>query len=251
MADRSKIEWTQATWNPITGCSKVSAGCKNCYAERLALRLQAMGNARYSNGFKVTLHEDLLELPKRWREPRLVFVNSMSDLFHEDVPVEFIKRVFATMRDCPQHTFQVLTKRSERLRELGRLLYWPRNVWMGVSIEDARVLYRVFDLQTVAATVRFLSCEPLIGPLDDLPLDGIHWVIVGGESGPRARPIRQEWVLSVLKQCLEKGVAFFFKQWGGVRKDLTGRELNGRTYDEMPDWPAMPGRMAQREPVSA
>jgi len=240
MADHSKIEWTQATWNPVTGCSKVSTGCKRCYAARLAARLQAMGNARYRNGFEVTLHPDLIELPKRWREPRLIFVNSMSDLFHERVPLEFIERVFSTMQACPQHTFQVLTKRSARLRQLSGHLSWPPNVWMGVSVENARVMHRIHDLLCVPAAVRFLSCEPLLGPLEDLPLDGIHWVIVGGESGPGARPMKAEWVESILRQCRKANVPFFFKQWGGVRKDLTGRKLNGRTYDEMPECSTAP-----------
>ena len=234
MADRSKIEWTQATWNPVTGCSKVSAGCKNCYAERMALRLQAMGNARYRNGFAVTLHEDLLDLPKFWHKPRLVFVNSMSDLFHEHVPVEFIQKVFAVMQACPQHTFQVLTKRSKRLRELAGLLPWPPNVWVGVTVENASVMHRIDDLRMVPAAVRFVSCEPLLGPLDAMNLGGIHWVIVGGESGPGARPMRVEWIRSILRQCRSWNVPFFFKQWGGVRKDLTGRQLDGRTYDEIP-----------------
>lgn len=234
MAYRSHIEWTEATWNPVTGCSKVSAGCKYCYAERLALRLQAMGNTRYRNGFRVTLHHDLIEMPKRWREPRRIFVNSMSDLFHEQVPLDFIQRVFATMRECPQHTFQVLTKRSLRLRELAGDVEWAPNIWMGVSVEDARVIRRIDDLKAVPAAVRFLSCEPLIGPLDNLPLAGIHWVIVGGESGPGARPMRIEWIRSLYRQCRSADVPFFFKQWGGVRKDLAGRTLNGRTYDEMP-----------------
>jgi protein gp37 len=251
MGANSSIEWTEATWNPVTGCSKVSAGCKNCYAERLALRLQAMGNARYRNGFKVTLHPDLLELPKRWREPRLIFVNSMSDLFHEQVPVEFIQRVFVTMRDCPQHTFQILTKRGARLSKLAGEIEWPRNVWMGVSVEDARVVHRVRDLRAVPAAVRFLSCEPLIGPLDDLPLDGIHWVIVGGESGPGARPMRIEWIRSIFRQCRKAKVPFFFKQWGGVRKDLTGRELGGRIYDEMPRLPAVSQHEERPELVPA
>jgi len=237
MADNSSIEWTEATWNPVTGCSKVSAGCRNCYAERLALRLQAMGNSRYRNGFKVTLHPDLLNLPGRWREPRMVFVNSMSDLFHEQVPFEFILRVFDTMRACPQHTFQVLTKRSTRLRALSGELPWPPNVWMGVTVENAAVLHRIEDLRVVPAAIRFLSCEPLLGPLDGLSLDGIDWVIVGGESGPGARPMKIEWVRSIFRQCRNAKVAFFFKQWGGVRKDLTGRELCGRTYDEMPRKP--------------
>lgn len=222
------------TWNPVTGCTKVSQGCKHCYAERMARRLEAMGVERYRNGFRVTLHPDAVELPRQWRQPRLVFVNSMSDLFHEDVPLAYIQRVFATMRDCPHHTFQVLTKRGERLAEAAPHLQWPRNVWMGVSVEDARVVSRVRQLQEVPAAVRFLSLEPLIGPLDELPLEGIHWVIVGGESGPHARPMRKEWVTSIFRQCRAARVPFFFKQWGGVRKDLTGRELNGRTYNEMP-----------------
>ncbi len=234
MPTRSNIEWTEMTWNPVTGCTKVSQGCKHCYAERMAKRLEAMGSDRYRNGFQVTLHPDLLDVPRRWRQPRVVFVNSMSDLFHDDIPPAYIERVFATMRDCPHHTFQVLTKRSERLAELAPELPWPENVWMGVSVESARVLNRVRDLQRVPAAVRFLSLEPLIGPLDALPLDGIHWAIVGGESGPKARPMRKDWVTSIFRQCRAARVPFFFKQWGGVRKDLTGRELNGRIYSEMP-----------------
>ncbi len=234
MATHSHIEWTEMTWNPVTGCTKVSQGCKNCYAERMAKRLYAMGNERYHNGFQVTLHEDLINTPLRWRQPRVVFVNSMSDLFHESVPLDFIQRVFATMEACPQHTFQVLTKRSERLRRLSLHLPWPKNVWMGVSVENESVIHRIPDLQAVPAYVRFLSLEPLIGPLNHLPLEGIHWAIVGGESGPGARNMSIDWVESIFHQCQNAGVAFFFKQWGGVRKDLTGRELHGRTYDEMP-----------------
>jgi len=234
VAANSHIEWTEATWNPVTGCTKVSAGCKNCYAERLALRLQAMGNARYRNGFKVTLHEDLIDLPKRWREPRLIFVNSMSDLFHEQVPLEFVRSVFATMDECPNHTFQILTKRSSRLRKLASQLDWPPNVWIGVSVEDSRVLSRTDDLRMVPAAVRFLSCEPLIGSLAGIDLTGIHWVIVGGESGWGARPMKTEWIREIFRACRKHNVPFFFKQWGGVRKDLTGRKLGGRTYDEMP-----------------
>ena len=234
MPTRSNIEWTEMTWNPVTGCTKLSRGCKHCYAERMAKRLKAMGSDRYRNDFRVTLHPDLLDVPRGWRRPRVVFVNSMSDLFHDDIPIAYIQRVFATMRDCPRHTFQVLTKRSERLAELAPQLPWPKNVWMGVSVEDARVLSRVRDLQRVSAAVRFLSLEPLIGPLDALPLEGIHWAIVGGESGPNARPMREEWVTSIFRQCRAARVPFFFKQWGGVRKDLTGRELNGRIYNEMP-----------------
>jgi protein gp37 len=234
MASLSAIEWTELTWNPVTGCMKVSQGCKHCYAERMAKRLKAMGATRYQHGFRPTLHSDLIDAPRKWKRPRLIFVNSMSDLFQDAVPEGFIQRVFETMRQCPQHTFQILTKRSERLRLLGRSPQWPTNVWIGVSVEDARVTNRIVDLAAVPAHVRFLSCEPLIGPLDHLQLDAIHWVIVGGESGPRARPMKREWVESIQRQCARTGVAFFFKQWGGVRKHSTGRELHGRTYDEMP-----------------
>lgn len=194
-----------------------------------------MGSSRYANEFRLTLHRDLIDLPKTWKKSRLVFVNSMSDLFHKTVPTEFIKEVFETMVACPQHTFQILTKRSERLHELRAVLPWPSNVWMGVSVEDSRVMKRVNDLQAVPAQVRFLSCEPLIGPLEKIPLKGIHWVIVGGESGPGARSMNVSWVESIQRQCRKADVAFFFKQWGGVRKDMTGRILHGRTYDEMPD----------------
>ncbi len=234
MATKSAIEWTEMTWNPVTGCSKISAGCKNCYAERMAKRLRAMGVARYQNGFEVTLHEDLLDVPHKWKKPRLVFVNSMSDLFHEKVPFDFIQRVFETMLACPQHTFQILTKRSERMRVLADDLPWPDNVWMGVSVEDEHVRHRIADLQTVPAHVRFLSCEPLIGPLNSLSLEGIHWVIVGGESGPGARPMQKRWVEEIQRQCQAAEVAFFFKQWGGAQKKRNGRMLNGQTFDEMP-----------------
>lgn len=234
MAANSHIEWTEATWNPVTGCSKVSAGCKNCYAERLALRLQAMGNRRYKNGFRITLHEDVIDLPKSWRIPRMIFVNSMSDLFHPDVPLSFIKKVFKTMAECNHHTFQILTKRSDRLAALAPKISWTRNVWMGVSVEDSRVLSRVGDLRRVPAAIRFLSCEPLIGSLVGIDLTDIHWVIVGGESGWRARPMKIEWMRDIFRMCRKHNVPFFFKQWGGVRKDLTGRMLRGRTYDEMP-----------------
>jgi len=235
VATSTHIEWTEMTWNPVTGCSKISAGCKHCYAERMAKRLQAMGSKRYANAFRLTLHPDLVDAPKSGKKPRFVFVNSMSDLFHQNAPTEFIKRIFQTMQECPQHTFQILTKRSERLRQLAGSLPWPSNVWMGVSVEDSRVVNRISDLVQVPAHVRFLSCEPLIGSLDKLPLRGIHWVIVGGESGPGARPMRSEWVESIYNQCRQENIPFFFKQWGGVRKDITGRLLHGRTYDEMPD----------------
>jgi protein gp37 len=234
MADKSHIEWTQATWNPVTGCTKISQGCKNCYAERLAKRLQLMGAYRYRNGFGLTLHPDILELPTKWRKPKLIFVNSMSDLFHKDVPADFISKVFETMANCPQHTFQVLTKRSSRLAALASKLSWPPNVWMGVSVEDSRVTHRIDDLRQVPAAVRFLSVEPLIGSLGTINLGGIHWVIVGGESGPRARRMESTWVEDIFQQCRSASVPFFFKQWGGVRKDLTGRILHNRTYDEMP-----------------
>ncbi|MBK8913275.1 MAG: phage Gp37/Gp68 family protein [Phycisphaerales bacterium] len=234
MATNSKIEWTEMTWNPVTGCTRISEGCRHCYAERMARRLKAMGNARYDEGFSLTLHPDLVDLPRRLRAPRVIFVNSMSDLFHDKVPTDFIRRVFDTMAACPQHTFQVLTKRSARLRALAPELPWPKQVWMGVSVEDQRVTGRIDDIRAIPAHIRFLSCEPLIGPLDDLPLDGISWVIVGGESGPGARPMSASWARSIRSQCRRAGVPFFFKQWGGVRKELRGRELDGRTYDEMP-----------------
>lgn len=230
----SKIEWTEKTWNPVTGCSKVSQGCKHCYAERMAKRLQFMGNPRYTRGFKVTLHDDLIDAPRRWRKPRLVFVNSMSDLFHEQVPIQFIRRLFQTMNDCPHHIFQILTKRSERLLKSAGKVTWSENIWMGVSVEDAQVYHRIADLAKVPAAVRFLSCEPLIGPTENLPLDGIHWVIVGGESGPSARPMKPEWVRSIRRQCRQAKASFFFKQWGGVNKHRNGRTLDNRIYDEMP-----------------
>lgn len=234
MATRSKIEWTHTTWNPVSGCTKISAGCKNCYAERMAMRLKAMGVERYRRGFDVSIHHDLLDQPLVWRQPRLVFVNSMSDLFHEKVPNEFIGRIFETMERCPQHTFQILTKRSKRLLELAASLPWPKNVWMGVTVEDAVAVYRICHLAEVPAAVRFLSCEPLLGPIENIPLNGIDWVIVGGESGPHARSMQPEWVRSLLNQCKQAKVPFFFKQWGGTRKKTTGRLLDGRVYDEMP-----------------
>ncbi len=234
MADKSAIEWTEATWNPTTGCTKISLGCKNCYAERLALRLQAMGNPKYANGFRLTLHEDALDIPLRWKKPRLIFVNSMSDLFHEDIPPDFIRRVFETMQKAHWHIFQVLTKRAERLAELAPQLPWPPNVWMGVTVEEQRYTYRIDLLRTVPAAVRFLSLEPLLGPLPNLNLKGIHWVIVGGESGPGARPMRPEWATDIRDQCLAADVPFFFKQWGGVHKKRAGRLLEGRTWEQMP-----------------
>lgn len=254
MGDKSSIEWTDSTWNPVTGCTKVSPGCKYCYAERLAARLQLMGNPRYQHGFRVTLHPDQLGLPLKWREPRLVFVNSMSDLFHEAIPEKFIRQVFETMVQAHWHIFQILTKRAERLAELAPRLPWPANVWQGVSVENARYCSRVAYLRKVPAAVPFLSVEPLLGPIPHLPLQGIHWVIVGGESGGpleralvgprqagrdgriRLRPKPQSiaWVRSIRDQCLAARVPFFFKQWGGPTAKSGGRVLDGRTWNEVP-----------------
>jgi protein gp37 len=231
---KTSIEWTESTWNPVTGCTKISPGCKHCYAERMALRLQMMGQPNYVNGFKPTLHEHLLTLPLSWRKPQMVFVNSMSDLFHEQVPVKFILRVFEVMRRASWHTFQVLTKRSARLRQLDPEIDWPPNVWMGVSVESERYRFRIDHLRQTCAHVKFLSLEPLLRPLPRLDLQGIQWVIVGGESGPGARPMQKEWVTDIRDQCLAAGIAFFFKQWGGVHKKRAGRVLEGRTWDELP-----------------
>ena len=231
---RSSIEWTEATWNPTTGCDKISPGCKHCYAEVMARRLKAMGQDNYRNGFELTLHPAMLERPLRWRRPQLVFVNSMSDLFHEDVPLVFLQTVFGVMRRASWHTFQVLTKRAERLEELASLLDWPENVWMGVSVEREDYSFRIQHLRRTPARVRFLSLEPLLGSLPRLDLRRIDWVIVGGESGPGARPIEEDWVLDILRQCQAARVPFFFKQWGGRNKKRAGRQLDGRTWDEMP-----------------
>lgn len=235
MAQGSTIEWTEATWNPVTGCTKVSAGCKHCYAERMAKRLRAMGVPQYTNGFRLTLQPDALELPFGWRKPRLIFVNSMSDLFHKAVPLGFIRKVFRVMNGCSQHTFQILTKRPENAARIADQLSWTNNIWLGTSVEDGRVVGRISHLQQIPATIRFLSLEPLLGPLPNLPMDGIHWVIVGGESGPKARGMDASWVRDIRTQCHDQGVRFFFKQWGGVQKCKTGRVLDGRTWDEMPD----------------
>jgi protein gp37 len=232
--DRSKIEWTDATWNPLTGCDKVSPGCAHCYAEVQSARLQRMGQRNYQNGFSLTLHPHMLEQPLRWQRPRTIFVNSMSDLFHAAVPMEYIRRVFQVMVETPRHRYQVLTKRAERLAELAPQLPWPDNVWMGVSVENHRYTHRIDCLRQVPASIRFLSCEPLLGPLHGLDLVGIHWVIVGGESGPGARPMQEDWVRNIKRQCDRDGVAFFFKQWGGVNKKAAGRLLDGQTWDGMP-----------------
>lgn len=235
MALRSGIEWTESTWNPVTGCDKVSPGCKYCYAEKMAKRLQAMGQPNYRNGFKVTLQPKMLELPLQWKRPQKIFVNSMSDLFHNDVPFEYIQNVFDVMRRANWHCFQVLTKRAERLAELGSKIEWPPNVWMGVSVENSDYTFRIDYLRKTKAKVKFLSLEPLLGPLPKLNLRGIDWVIVGGESGHRARPMAPDWVINIRDQCDRAGVAFFFKQWGGKNKKRAGRLLEGKTYDAMPD----------------
>jgi protein gp37 len=231
---RSAIEWTESTWNPLTGCTKISSGCKHCYAERMAKRLQAMGQPNYVNGFKLTMHEHVLEKPLGWKTPQVVFVNSMSDLFHKDVPVGFIQKTFDVMRRAPWHQFQVLTKRAERLLELNPQIEWPENVWMGVSVENQDNVSRIDCLRRTGVKIRFLSLEPLLGPIRHLDLHDINWVIVGGESGPGARPILQGWVTEIRDQCVLAHVPFFFKQWGGVHKKKAGRQLEGRTWNEMP-----------------
>jgi len=235
MATNSHIEWTDATWNPVTGCDKISLGCKHCYAERLSHRLQAMGNKNYRNGFVVALQPHMLQHPLGWKSPKRIFVNSMSDLFHEKVPLEYIRRVFRVMNQADWHQYQILTKRADRLEELSALLSWSPHIWMGVSVESEKYLYRIDHLRRTGAHVKFLSVEPLLGPLGKIDLRGIDWVIVGGESGPGARPMNPEWVTDIRDQCSRAGVAFFFKQWGGVQKSKTGRTLDGRTWDDMPD----------------
>ncbi|GAB2941139.1 DUF5131 family protein [Micromonospora polyrhachis] len=251
MADHSAIEWTEATWNPTTGCDRISAGCDNCYALTLAKRLKAMGSAKYQNdgnaitsgpGFDVTIHEDALDIPRRWREPRTVFVNSMSDLFHARVPLDYVRRVFDVMADTPRHTYQVLTKRASRLAKLAPQLDWPGNVWMGMSVESEAELARIDHLRTVPAAVRFISAEPLLGSLDGINLGGIHWLIAGGESGQGARPMDPTWVRQLRDACTASGTAFFFKQWGGRTPKAGGRLLDGRTWDEMPSRELTPAR---------
>ena len=234
MAQATSIEWTDSTWNPVTGCHKISPGCKNCYAARLAPRLKAMGNPRYVNGFEVTLHHDLVDLPTKWKKPRKIFVNSMSDLFHDEVTLEFIQAVFSTIVAGDHHTFQVLTKRPERALELSGQLPWPSNLWMGTSVENADYLHRVDTLRQIPAQTRFLSLEPLIGTVPDIDLTNIDWVIAGGESGPGARKIEEDWVRSIRDQCDAAGVRFFFKQWGGTNKKRSGRMLDNRTWDDFP-----------------
>ena len=234
MSAKSSIEWTESTWNPLTGCNKVSPGCKNCYAERMAKRLKAMGQSKYRNGFALTLHEDSLEEPLKWAKPQMIFVNSMSDLFHKDVPLEFIQEVFDVMRRAHWHVFQVLTKRAERLQDLDAYLDWPENVWMGVSVENSDYVSRIDCLRQTHAKTKFLSLEPLLGAIPGMNLTHIHWAIVGGESGPNSRPIESEWVTDIRDQCLAAQVPFFFKQWGGANKKKAGRELDGRLWNELP-----------------
>jgi len=233
---QSSIEWTELTWNPTTGCDKLSAGCKFCYAEVMARRLKAMGVEKYSNGFKLSIHEDELNLPYRWKKPRVIFVNSMSDLFHKDIPVEFIQKVFAVMKDNPQHVFQVLTKRADVLRyyDAEGYLDWAHNIWMGVSVENQKEMNRVELLSKTGARVKFLSCEPLLTSLPNINLEKIDWVIVGGESGRKPRTMKKEWVIDIKDQCEKAGVSFFFKQWGGTNKKKSGRELDGEVYNELP-----------------
>jgi protein gp37 len=234
MASRSKIEWTESTWNPVTGCTKISPGCKHCYAERMAKRLQAMGQPNYAQGFSLAVHPQVIDAPLTWKTPQVVFVNSMSDLFHKDVPIDFVLRVFNVMRQAHWHQFQILTKRSGRLLQADSQLTWADNVWMGVSVESSKYTNRIDDLRRTGAAIKFLSLEPLLGPLPGLDLAGIDWVIVGGESGPRARPMDERWVLDIRDQCVAAGVPFFFKQWGGTNKKKAGRSLGGRVWNEMP-----------------
>ena len=235
MAQKTRIEWTESTWNPVTGCTKISAGCLNCYAERMAKRLQAMGNSNYQNGFQVTLHPHVLRKPLQWKQPQTIFVNSMSDLFHEEVPLAFIQQVFEVMRKAEWHRFQILTKRSERLLTVNHEINWPKNVWMGVTVENADCIYRIEHLRNTSAILKFLSLEPLLGPLESLNLKKIDWVIAGGESGPGARPMEPDWVREVRDQCIKSDVPFFFKQWGGINKKKNGRILDKRIWDQIPE----------------
>jgi len=234
MAQISKIEWTESSWNPVTGCTKISSGCKNCYAERMAFRLKAAGQPRYRNGFKLTLQDDIVELPLRWKKPREIFVGSMTDIFHKDVPLDYIKLIFSTMEKADWHIFQVLTKRADRLAEVAKHLPWPKNVWMGVTVETEKEVGRIKQLQKVPASIKFLSMEPLLGPIPQFPTSGIDWIIVGGESGPRSRPIENRWVIEIRNRCLKNNISFFFKQWGGTNKKKNGRLLEGKFWDEYP-----------------
>ena len=234
MSQKTSIEWTEYSWNPVTGCTKISEGCLNCYAEKMAKRLKAMGNPRYQNGFIITLQKDLIDIPFQWKKPRMVFVNSMSDLFHDSIPFEYIQKIFDVMNECPQHTFQVLTKRSERLIELSKYLKWTHNIWMGVSIENNKTLFRLSDLKKTKAKTKFISFEPLLEGINISSLTGIDWVIVGGESGPKAREMKEEWAKSIRDTCIQNGIPYFFKQWGGYYKKRNGRLLDGIEWSNMP-----------------
>jgi protein gp37 len=234
VADRSAIEWTEATWNPVTGCTQVSPGCAHCYAKTFAERWRGVPGHPYEQGFELKLWPERLDQPLRWRRPRVIFVNSMSDLFHEEIPEAFIEEVFRVMGKADRHVFQILTKRHERLLELCHQLPWPPNVWMGVSIENRRFVHRADYLRQVPAAVRFISAEPLLGSLEDLDLSGVDWLIAGGESGPGHRPVHEEWLIELRDRCSQEKVAFFFKQWGGARPKSGGRLLDGRSWDEMP-----------------
>lgn len=234
MAINSSIEWTESTWNPVTGCTKISAGCENCYAERMAKRLKAMGNPNYKNGFHVTLHPESLKIPLNWKSPQIIFVNSMSDLFHKDVPLNFIQDIFSIMKQADWHQFQILTKRAERLAEISEQLEWADNVWMGVSVENNDYIHRVDYLRRTGAKIKFISFEPLIGPIIDCDYKDINWIIVGGESGPRSRPVKESWIKDIRDNCLKGGIPFFFKQWGGFNKKKAGRKLEGKYWNQMP-----------------
>lgn len=234
MSQKTKIEWTEYSWNPVTGCSKISDGCKNCYAEKMANRLKSMGNRRYRNGFEITFQEDLLEIPFKWKKPRMVFVNSMSDLFHESIPLDYIQKVFTTMNMCPQHTFQILTKRSKQILEYSSKLNWTHNIWMGVSIENNKVFDRLYDLIKTNAKTKFISFEPLLEKIYMDTLSGVDWVIVGGESGPKSRKMKEEWATQIRDKCIEENIPYFFKQWGGMYKKKNGRLLEGIEWSDMP-----------------
>ena len=234
MASISKIEWTEASWNPTTGCTKISPGCKNCYAERLAIRLKAMGQKNYQNGFELTQHENILNLPLTWKKPKIIFVDSMSDLFHQTISKDFIYKTFNTMNKAHWHRYQILTKRSKRLISLNKTLKWSNNIWMGISVENQDYVYRIDDLKNCDAKIKFVSFEPLLGPINNLDLKGLDWIIVGGESGIGARPIKQEWIIEIRDKCQQENIPFFFKQWGGINKKKNGRQLEGKIWDEMP-----------------
>ena len=236
MSNNSNIEWTESTWNPMTGCTKISAGCQNCYAEKLAIRLHAMGVKNYANKFRLTLHEKALDIPKKWKKPRFIFVNSMSDLFHEDIPFDFIEKVFNVMNECKQHTFQILTKRSDNMLRLSKRLKLTDNIWLGVTVENNSSIYRINDLLQTKAKIKFVSFEPLLTPLPELNTCGIDWAIVGGESGVNARPMQKEWVLDIKSKCIKSNTAFFFKQWGGTNKKKNGRILEGKIWNAMPEY---------------